>query len=156
MDDHDHSASMADMSMGDMGTMGHGTAFTTAYRATTVLFAGWSTMNEWQYALTLIALICFGILSESMCVLERGLHALIDSPEGPKGDAGVPTVTLGFRMARSVLYTARTTLHFLLMLASMTFDVGIFISIMAGFGIGYFVFSSKNLNAHSTAGHYHA
>jgi len=111
----------------------------------------------WQYALTLIAVIAFGILSESMVLLERGLMALVALPEESlKGDVGVPTVALGLRMARSVLYTARTAVHFLLMLASMTFDVGIFISIMAGFGIGFFVFSSKDLKAIGVAGHYHA
>jgi hypothetical protein len=47
--------------------------------------------------------------------------------------------------------------HFLLMLASMTFDVGIFISIMSGFGLGFFIFSSGVTDrVQGMAGHSHA
>lgn len=55
-----------------------------------------------------------------------------------------------------MFYTIRTTVHFLLMLASMTFDVGIFIAIMAGFGVGFFFFSSAHASASPSAGHVHA
>ncbi|KAJ1630464.1 Ctr copper transporter family-domain-containing protein [Pavlovales sp. CCMP2436] len=146
-----------DMEMELPMTMSHGTVFSSNYKKVALLFAGWETMNGWQYALTLIAIICFGILSESMVLLERGLMALVAPPsEGLKTETSFPTVTLGFRMARSVLYATRTALHFLLMLASMTFDIGIFVCIMAGFGVGYFVFSSKDLKASGIAGHSHA
>lgn len=40
------------------------------------------------------------------------------------------------------MYGLHTSAHFMLMLAAMTFDVGIFVAIMAGFTLGYFAFSS--------------
>lgn len=66
------------------------------------------------------------------------------------------SISTNHRVLRTVFYTIRTTVHFLLMLASMTFDVGIFIAIMAGFGVGFFFFSSAHASASPSAGHVHA
>jgi hypothetical protein len=127
--------------------MGHVTAFTTAWSETTVLLAGWGAMSGWQYALTLLAMVCLAVLSESMVLLERGLGARALPREGD------PAAAMALRLARTALYTARTVVRFLLMLAAMTFDVGIFVSIMGGFCIGYFAFSSKAPDG--LAGHTH-
>lgn len=148
-----HDASMTTSSTSHDG---HPTAFTTDYRGVEVLFRGWTNMSQWQYVLTLIALMLFGIFSESLVIIERKLQQRI-FPASEKGaTAVINDISMNDRILRTALYAVRTTVHFLLMLASMTFDVGVFLSIMGGFAFGFFIFSSSHVLASSSAGHSHA
>lgn len=51
-----------------------------------------------------------------------------------------PACRLGLRVLLSLLYTVNVGTSYFLMLAIMTFNVGYFVVIVAGLGIGYFAF----------------
>lgn len=131
MDHMDHSAA------------GHPMAFSTNFAGLTLLFQGWTSMNAWQYALTLIFIFLFAVFGESLAYASRRLdHHVTVSISGNIKTAEPVPIAMRTRAERSALYGLRTAVHFMLMLASMTFDVGIFITMMAGFTIGFFIFSS--------------
>lgn len=56
---------------------------------------------------------------------------------------------------RSLIHGITTTIGFLLMLATMTFDVGVFVLIMAGFTFGHFAFEAGRADSTSAGGHMH-
>ncbi|XP_010520243.1 PREDICTED: copper transporter 3 [Tarenaya hassleriana] len=96
---------------------------------TEVLFDGWPGRdNLGMYWLCLAVIFLLAAASEwlSRCRLLR--------------PGGSP---LGGGLAQTAVYTVRTGLSYLVMLAVMSFNGGVFLAAMAGFGLGFFVFGSR-------------
>jgi copper transporter 1 len=124
-----------------------------------VLFDQWA-VKTWQgYILTLIVLFVFSVVHEWLAV-QRSLFltrstagktsavpsAAVsdDTPEAPLlGEVVVQGSRMGINKAlESLLFGIKVGLGYLLMLAVMSYNGGVFLSIVAGLAVGYFFFRS--------------
>ncbi|CAG7879841.1 hypothetical protein HID58_009078 [Brassica napus] len=95
---------------------------------TEVLFDGWPGTSLTMYWVCLAAIFAFSALSEwiSRCGVMKA---------GP--------ATFGGGIVQTVVYTVRAGLSYLIMLAVMSFNGGVFLAAMAGFGLGFMIFGSR-------------
>ncbi|XP_052789426.1 probable low affinity copper uptake protein 2 isoform X3 [Mya arenaria] len=63
---------------------------------------------------------------------------------GRTGTTSIQDTRIQYHISAYVLHTLNLLLGYLLMLAVMTFDAYIFIAVMLGSGVGYFVFGAVN------------
>ncbi len=124
-----------------------------------VLFDQWA-VKTWQgYILTLIVLFVFSVVHEWLAV-QRSLFLTTssagktssvpsaavsdDTPEAPLlGGVVVQGSRIGINKAlESLLFGIKVGLGYLLMLAVMSYNGGVFLSIVAGLAVGYFFFRS--------------
>ncbi|KAF8053901.1 hypothetical protein N665_1363s0003 [Sinapis alba] len=96
---------------------------------TEVLFEGWPGTSLTMYWVCLASIFAFSALSEwiSRCGVMKA---------GP--------ASFGGGLIQTVVYTARAGLSYLIMLAVMSFNGGVFLAAMAGFGLGFMVFGSRS------------
>ncbi|CAN8301390.1 unnamed protein product [Cochlearia groenlandica] len=96
---------------------------------TQVLFDGWPGDSLTMYWLCLAVIFVLSAASEwfSRC---RFMKA------GP--------ASIGIGLVQTVVYTVRAGLSYLVMLAVMSFNGGVFLAAMAGFGLGFMVFGSRS------------
>ncbi|XP_010535433.1 PREDICTED: copper transporter 1-like [Tarenaya hassleriana] len=90
---------------------------------TEVVFSGWPGTSSAMYALCILVLFFTAVLTEWLshsAVLLRGGWIL-----------------------QTVVYTLRTGLSYLVMLALMSFNGGVFIAVIAGHAVGFLVFGSR-------------
>ncbi|XP_010473087.1 PREDICTED: copper transporter 6 [Camelina sativa] len=95
---------------------------------TEVLFSGWPGTSSGMYALCLIVVFLLAVIAEWLA------HSAILSGRGSTNCA--PGI------AQTAVYTLKTGLAYLVMLAVMSFNVGVFIVAIAGFSVGFFLFGS--------------
>ncbi|GFH10202.1 uncharacterized protein HaLaN_05474 [Haematococcus lacustris] len=95
-------------------------AFTSSIH-TTLWLSPWTTTNVYSYGASLLALVALAVLHECLAVHRHG-----PSPAGAK-------------LWLSGLYCASMTTSYLLMLAVMTFNVGFFLAVVLGLGLGYYL-----------------
>ncbi|KAJ4907911.1 Copper transporter 3 [Raphanus sativus] len=95
---------------------------------TEVLFDGWPGTNLTMYWACLATIFVFSALSEwiSRCGVMKA---------GP--------ASFGSGIVQTVVYTVRAGLSYLIMLAVMSFNGGVFLAAMAGFGLGFMIFGSR-------------
>lgn len=93
-----------------------------------ILFTGWPGTNGGYYALAIIMSFFFALIVEwlNFCCLTK-----------PRWSRKSIVFT------RTVLYTLRTGLAALIMLALMSFNSGVFLAIVFGHVVGYIFFSRK-------------
>jgi len=124
-----------------------------------VLFDQWA-VKTWQgYILTLIVLFVFSVFHEWLAVQRSvflttssaGKTSAVpsaavsdDTPEAPLlGGVVVQGSRIGINKAlESLLFGIKVGLGYLLMLAVMSYNGGVFLSIVAGLAVGYFFFRS--------------
>eukprot|EP00884_Botryococcus_braunii_P019017 jgi/Botrbrau1/579/Bobra.0010s0045.1 len=100
-----------------------------------ILFRGWVPRNDWQYALSCIVIIVLGVVTQacrgyrSRVEAQWHRHAVMNRGMYP---ARVPLRNL----VRSAFTVVIATLDFFLMLVAMTFNVGLFICVVAGLALG--------------------
>ncbi|CAH8350673.1 unnamed protein product [Eruca vesicaria subsp. sativa] len=132
--DHDNmhnmappSSSMANQTNPDMMMTMHMTFFWG--KNTEVLFSGWPGTSSGMYALSLIVVFLFAVITEWLahCPILRG---------------GGSTSFVS-RIVQTAVYTLRVGFSYLVMLAVMSFNGGIFIAAMAGFAVGFLLFGSS-------------
>ncbi|KAK2645031.1 hypothetical protein Ddye_020226 [Dipteronia dyeriana] len=127
-------------------------------RTVTVLFDSWKTESWLGYALTLIT--CF-LVSAFYQYLEVWRFRLILLGAGAGG--GVAANTSGIdapllhrkvagkysaaRIAGTLMFGVNSGLGYMLMLAVMSFNGGVFLAIVLGLTVGYLVFRSGNEEA---------
>ncbi|CAN6916987.1 unnamed protein product [Brassica oleracea var. botrytis] len=95
---------------------------------TEVLFSGWPGTSSGMYALSLIVVFLLAVITEWLA------HSLTLRCVGSTNRAT--------GIVQTALYTLRIGLSYLVMLAVMSFNGGIFIVAMAGFAVGFFLFGS--------------
>ncbi|KAK4854451.1 hypothetical protein QYF36_024027 [Acer negundo] len=126
-------------------------------RTVTVLFDSWKTSSWLGYALTLVA--CF-VVSAFYQYLEvwrfRLIRLSVAGGGGGANLAGIDAPLLhrkvagkysAARIAGTVLFGVNSGLGYMLMLAVMSFNGGVFLAIVLGLTVGYFVFRTGNEEA---------
>ncbi|PSR86136.1 Copper transporter like [Actinidia chinensis var. chinensis] len=95
-----------------------------------ILFSGWPGTRKGMYALALIYIFALSILVEWLS------HCRFLGKEGSSGDVASGVV-------RTVMYGVRIGLAYLVMLAVMSFNGGVFLVALGGHALGFFVFGSR-------------
>ncbi|KAK9123814.1 hypothetical protein Sjap_013416 [Stephania japonica] len=140
--DGDHNGTMAMPGDGTHnGTMAHGgmqhghghgmmMMHMTLYwgKSALVLFQGWPGDRAGMYALSLVLVFALAVLVEFIS------HSRLVKYGSNHVAAG---------LVRTALHTVRMGLAYLLMLALMSFNGGVFIAGVAGHGVGFLVFGSR-------------
>ncbi|XP_010443677.1 PREDICTED: copper transporter 3 [Camelina sativa] len=105
---------------------------------TEVLFDGWPGTNLKMYWACLAAIFALSAVSEwlSRCGFMKS---------GP--------ACFGGGLVQTVVYTVRAGLSYLVMLAVMSFNGGVFLAAMAGFGLGFMIFGSRAFRDTSSNSH---
>ncbi|ESQ42434.1 hypothetical protein EUTSA_v10014878mg [Eutrema salsugineum] len=141
--DHDHmhdmpppSSSSSLMNNGSMNGGGHHKMMMMHMtffwgKNTEVLFSGWPGTSSGMYALCLIVVFFLAVLTEWLA------HSSL--LRGNTGDSASPASGL----VQTAVYTLRTGLAYLVMLAVMSFNAGVFIAALAGHAIGFMLFGSR-------------
>ncbi|XP_009120434.2 copper transporter 3 [Brassica rapa] len=96
---------------------------------TEVLFDGWPGTSLTMYWVCLASIFVASALSEwiSRCGVMKA---------GP--------ASFGGGLVQTLFYTVRAGLSYLIMLAVMSFNGGVFLAAMAGFGLGFMIFGSRS------------
>ncbi|XP_057536033.1 copper transporter 6-like [Amaranthus tricolor] len=126
MNDHDMPQPPPSSSSSHMHTMMHMTLYWG--KDAIILFSGWPGMNTTNYIISLIIVFIVALLVElfSRCGFIK--------------DGRNDTVSALFL---TLLHALRMGLAYLLMLALMSFNGGIFIAVVAGHAVGFFVFGTR-------------
>ncbi|KAJ4725695.1 putative Copper transporter [Melia azedarach] len=93
-----------------------------------VLFKGWPGTRPVMYALALIFVFVMGFLVEWLS------HSRLIKPGASNVFAGV---------IQTFMHTIRVGLAYMVMLAVMSFNVGVFLAAVAGQALGFLVFGSR-------------
>ncbi|PON59955.1 Ctr copper transporter [Parasponia andersonii] len=95
-----------------------------------VLFSGWPEHSLRMYILALLVVLLMAFFVEIL-----SLQSAVHKPDG--------TVPIVKAFTRACVYAFRIGLSYLVMLAVMSFNVGIFIAAVAGHAIGFFIGKSS-------------
>jgi solute carrier family 31 (copper transporter), member 1 len=116
----------------------------------TILFDSWRTTSWFGYLLSLFALLLASAFYQYM--EDRRIRFKILAESNPaSSDPSISTPLLhsrvlgGWSLARfatAVLFTVDSAIGYMLMLAVMSFNGGVFIAIVVGLGFGYLIFRS--------------
>eukprot|EP00250_Pteridium_aquilinum_P018482 c2410_g1_i1 orf=320-769(-) len=122
----------------------------------TILFDGWKTSTWLNFSFSLIALFVSSILlqylanSRVSASSSPGKSHSFDTKVSLLGKATL-SVSLSKKLLGSALFGVRVGLGYLLMLAVMSFNGGVFIAVVLGFAVGHFLFASESAtNANSS------
>ncbi|GBG72054.1 hypothetical protein CBR_g10988 [Chara braunii] len=117
-----------------------------------ILFDGWKTDKTWKYAVTLVGIFFWCILHEYLSTTRGKLEASIRSAEKGKGHPpcmyGLNANTIHF--LAMTLYIVNVTSSYFLMLIVMTYNAGIFITLVSGLATGYLVFRRPGTRFYSS------
>eukprot|EP01018_Ginkgo_biloba_P015558 Gb_28691 [translate_table: standard] len=111
----------------------------------TLLFDDWKTQTWLSYSLTLVAVFLFSVFHEYIVNLRSRFNG-VSTAKDPS-DLRVPFLrkpsnAYTSKGVESVLFGLNAGLGYLLMLAVMSFNGGVFIAAILGFIVGYFIFRS--------------
>jgi len=95
----------------------------------TILFEGWLTTTWYFYVLSCLVALALAVCLEAV---RFAVHRVSHGPFVRK--------TRWRQIGESLLYAGYIGLSYLVMLIVMTYNVGLFLSIVLGFGVGHFVF----------------
>lgn len=123
-----HSIAMAPGSMPNNSTAMH-TGFYWG-KDVTVLFEGWPENSSGKYVLAFLFVLILGVIMEALSVLETA-KVKTNSPK------------LG-AFIQACVHTLGMAFAYFVVLAVMSYNVGIFIAALAGHGIGYFLVKARD------------
>uniref|UniRef100_A0A1J3JD50 Copper transport protein n=1 Tax=Noccaea caerulescens TaxID=107243 RepID=A0A1J3JD50_NOCCA len=95
---------------------------------TEVLFSGWPGTSSGMYALCLVVVFFLAVIAEWLA------HSPILRAAGSTSRAA--------GLAQTAVYTLKTGIAYMVMLAVMSFNAGVFIVAIAGYGVGFLIFGS--------------
>ncbi|KAJ3677117.1 hypothetical protein LUZ60_002841 [Juncus effusus] len=119
-------------------------------KSVTILFDSWKTDSWLSYALSLLFLFIASAFYQYLEAHRIRVKLLANSKQVQSPPSiGTPllgmTVVRGWTLARflvAVMFAVNSAIGYLLMLAVMSFNGGVFCAIVAGLGAGYLVFRS--------------
>ncbi|KAJ0982844.1 hypothetical protein J5N97_011099 [Dioscorea zingiberensis] len=93
-----------------------------------ILFSGWPGSSTGMYVLALVVVFVLAV------ILEWLGHCPVPGPHASHVASG---------LVRTALHTARVALAYIVMLALMSFNVGVLLVAVAGHGLGFLLFGSS-------------
>ncbi|CAN1846587.1 Copper transporter 6 [Linum perenne] len=93
-----------------------------------ILFSGWPGSRTGMYALALIFVFALGLLVEWLS------HSRFMNPNSDSTAAG---------LVQTVVHSVRVGMSYLVMLAVMSFNGGVFLAAIGGHTVGFFLFGSR-------------
>lgn len=104
----------------------------------------WTTNSTLQYAFCIVGLFLMGVLLEYVRFLNvvYTREYLVRASEHASWSS---SKRFGRKLVRALLHFVHLTIGYLLMLAVMTYNVGVFCSVLGGFGVGFFLFAEDHL-----------
>lgn len=130
-----------------------------------LLFPSWVIKTPGEMVGSCIALIIVSILYEGLKVMReilkrkeatlRSMKAHHASPSMPKVQVTVPVKMLcsWYHLVQTVLHMIQVAVGYILMLAVMCYNVWIFLAVIVGSGLGYFLFGWKKDSVLDTSDH---
>ncbi|XP_021756679.1 copper transporter 5-like [Chenopodium quinoa] len=119
-----------------------------------LLFDFWKTDSWLSYSLALLFCFLFSVFYQYMedrrlCVLTIGIvPPPSDQPSTPFLHPRLGTrLSKSARFATAVLFGVNSAIGYVLMLAVMSYNGGVFIAIALGLAVGYFLFRAKEYEA---------
>ncbi|KAI3468045.1 hypothetical protein Pfo_024708 [Paulownia fortunei] len=122
-------------------------------RRVTILFDSWRTDSWLSYFLSLLACFLFSVFYQYMedRRFRFKLLSIAKNPPPPSGGASALDTPLLIsklggrkfapsRFAGAILFGINSAIGYLLMLAVMSFNAGVFIAVVVGLGVGYLIF----------------
>ncbi|KAJ9687917.1 hypothetical protein PVL29_013913 [Vitis rotundifolia] len=118
----------------------------------TLLFSSWKTDSWPSYALTLLACFLFSVFYQNMEDRRLRFKSLVSTTAAAPPAQSAATFLLfklgrgrtrwgnPSRIAGAVLFGVNSAIGYLLMLAIMTFNGGVFVAIVLGLSVGYYLF----------------
>lgn len=120
----------------------------------TLLFSSWKTDSWLSYALTLLACFLFSVFYQNMEERRLRFKTLASTTAAPPSSPSAATPLLfkfglgrtrwgnPSRIAEAMLFGVNSAIGYLLMLAIMSFNGGVFVAIVLGLSVGYYLFRS--------------
>lgn len=136
------------MEGGSMGMMS--TWFLTSNHVT-LLVKGWETENTPLYIASLVAVFVFGFLYEALSlsqlwiqqrVISKTILVHVHQEQKPASQIA----DLGKRSLLTLVYGVRIGVGYLIMLAVMSFNLGVYLAVVLGMAVGFFLLRSSNLS----------
>ncbi|KAK2645205.1 hypothetical protein Ddye_020400 [Dipteronia dyeriana] len=113
----------------------------------TILFDSWKTTNWLGYILTLLALFLISTFYQYMEDRRHRFKSLSSAKPSPAPSAVTPLLVKSSRassarFATAVLFGVNSAIGYMLMLAIMSFNGGVFLVVVLGLSVGYYLFRS--------------
>ncbi|UJR11923.1 hypothetical protein I4U23_016101 [Adineta vaga] len=95
------------------------------------LFSGWNVDSHVKYAFMLIGVVCMGLLNGFLAFIR---HYLVNKSK-------TNSSLLVYQIYLALIYGIQIVLAYWMMLLVMTYETGVFLALIFGLMIGYFIFS---------------
>ena len=126
-------------------------------KSTTV--TGWKTTNQWEYTLSCLFFFFLAAFYEWLSTYRNNLRRSVKSDYTSIQDDSIQpystpypfiltdqsrrSMLRGHHFRLTLLYTFQLAISYIIMLVVMTFNGGLFVSCILGFGVGYFLFGAS-------------
>ncbi|GLJ05404.1 hypothetical protein SUGI_0017660 [Cryptomeria japonica] len=104
-----------------------------------LIFPGWESHTVAMYLLSLVALFVLAFFNQS---LQYVRNRIVNLDHGSNNSKDLGTKRLGTSIAETVVFAVNAGTGYLLMLAVMSYNVGVFVVVIAGLSVGFFFFHS--------------
>lgn len=106
-----------------------------------ILFESWRTSNKLEYFISCLFIALLGCFAMYLSSINKSYIREVINRKRKEGSA----LNLKIRLFSVIISTIYYLIHYLLMLIAMTFNYGLFISVIIGLSIGYGIFEMNSL-----------
>ncbi|GLJ05405.1 hypothetical protein SUGI_0017670 [Cryptomeria japonica] len=104
-----------------------------------LMFPGWSPHTLAKYLLSLVALFALVFFHQA---LQYVRNRIVNLNHGSNNSKDLGTKSLGTSIAETSVFAVNAGTGYLLTLAVMSYNVGVFLVVIAGLSVGFFCFQS--------------
>lgn len=119
---------------------------------TVLWMKSWETTNPFLYIISIACLVALALSHEALVNWRSSLLQALSAKSNGADEEMQPLTTSArdplpwkLKLFLSALYSLNITTGYLLMLAVMTYNVGYFIAVVVGLGLGYFMFALQRV-----------